>query len=205
VKVTPGSASSVLVEGQYAQFDLGTGTEPVPSRLLGFNGSIVVLAPLSTPDETTMEAVPESVGRPGYVFIDIGGRLQALRARLVTGAEHEFVFELTDDFRLGQRRRHSRAPLALPAKLQTAGREPWSTATRDISAGGVRVARQGAKVGADDRLTLSISLAPADHEIRAECEVVRATDSDVSLRFVEIGEVDRQLLTQLAVAYYRSQ
>jgi PilZ domain len=202
--VTAGSAS-VLVEGQYAQFDLGTGTEPVPSRLLGFNGSLVVLAPLSTPAETTMEAVPESVGRACYVFIDIGGRLQALRARLVTGAEHEFVFQLTDDFRLGQRRRHSRAPLALPAQLQAAGQEPWSTFTRDISAGGVRVGREGADVGAGHSLSLTISLAPAEHEIKAECEVVRATDSDLSLRFVEIGEVDRQLLLQLTVAFYRSQ
>ena len=49
----------------------------------------------------------------------------------------EVVVTVTDSFRLGQRRRYSRAPLvAARDRRRAPGGETWETVTRDISAGG---------------------------------------------------------------------
>jgi c-di-GMP-binding flagellar brake protein YcgR len=111
------------------------------------------------------------------------------------------VVSVTDGFQLGQRRRYSRAPLALPVRLRPlGGGEEWETATRDLSAGGVRVARTGTPGEESDELQVVLEAAGG---IRAEGEVVRRTDTDLSLRFTAIAEDAVVLLQQIAVAYYR--
>jgi hypothetical protein len=191
--------ASALSEGQPAQLDLGE--EAVPCLVVGFTGADVVLAP-SGP-------LPEDALAPGrltsYLLIDAGGTLLALKADVrPAGTDGELVASLLDPFRLGQRRTFSRAPLVLPAHLRPLGDDspPKTTFTRDISAGGLRVARQSSYQPADVH-NVVIGLVQANREIKATAETVRATDTDVSLSFVEISPEDRLILAQLTFAYHR--
>jgi c-di-GMP-binding flagellar brake protein YcgR len=92
----------------------------------------------------------------------------------------------------------------LPAHLRPAGdtEKPWTTFTRDISAGGLRVARQSTYRPAD-RHEVAIGLVQVQREIRARASVVRETATDLSLSFTEIEPEDRLLLAQLTFAYHR--
>src|SRR4051794_33974210 len=217
--------ASALSEGQPAQIDLGE--EALPCVVVGFNGADVMLAP-SGP------IPPDAIGPHGliaYLLIEAGGSLQALKAQIRKGfSEGELIATLLDPFRLGQRRSFSRAPLVLPAHLRPAGdtEPPATTFTRDVSAGGLRVARPPAgppgppptpsprDVGAGGRRVarqssyreadlheIVIGLVQANREIRATAQTVRVTDTDVSLRFTDIGAEDRLLLGQLTFAYHR--
>src|SRR3954447_8433223 len=192
------SFASALSEGQPAQLDLGD--EAVPCLVVGFTGDDVVLAPQA-------ELPPEALesGMTTYLLIEAGGSLQALKAEVRKGfSEGELVATLLDPFRLGQRRNFSRAPLVLPAHLRPAGDQaaPATTFTRDISAGGLRVARQSSYREADLHEVV-LGLVQANREIRAMAETVRVTRADVSLRFTDIGAEDRLILAQLTFAFHR--
>ena len=190
--------ASALSEGQPAQLDLGD--DAVPCLVVGFTGNDVMLAPQAP--------LPEDALAPGlttYLLIEAGGSLQALKAAIKPGyAEGELIATLLDPFRLGQRRNFSRAPLVLPAHLRPAGTtdDPKTSFTRDISAGGVRVAKQSSYIEADLHEVV-IGLVQANREIRALAETVRVTDSDVSLSFTQIEAEDRLILAQLTFAYHR--
>jgi hypothetical protein len=188
---------SALSEGQPAQLDLGE--EAVPCLVVGFNGADIVLAFQEMPED----GLPEN--GISFLLIEADGRLHALKSFVRPGAsEGEYVATLLDPFRLGQRRNFSRAPLVLPAHLRPDGDETerWTTFTRDISAGGLRVARQSTyrEAGVHD---VVIGLVQVDREIRAKATPARVTDQDLSLSFTEIGAEDRLLLAQLTFAYHR--
>jgi hypothetical protein len=189
--------TNILIEGQIVQLDLGAKTQVLPCRVLGFGGSSVILSPVVAPPAPTIEVL-----RPGataYVIVEDGGQIHALRAR-VSGAPEaaEIVVSVTDEFTLGQRRRYSRAPITLPARVRD-----WETVTRDVSAGGVRLARGETALKPGEGVELVIEAAQAELRIEAAAEVVRVTAIDVSLRFTRIEPDDATLLQQLAVAYYR--
>jgi hypothetical protein len=195
--MTTGFASA-LSEGQPAQLDLGE--EAVPCLVVGFTGADVVLAPSAELPPDALES-----GLTTYLLIDAGGTLQALKAEVRrAGNDGELVATLLDPFRLGQRRTFSRAPLVLPAHLRPAGTDgaPKTTFTRDISAGGLRVAKQSSYIEADLHQVV-IGLVQANREIRSTAETVRVTNTDVSLSFVDIEPADRLLLAQLTFAYHR--
>jgi hypothetical protein len=188
---------SALTEGQPAQLDLGK--EAVPCLVVGFNGADIVLAFQKPPED----GLPDN--GLSFLLIEAEGRLHALKAFVRPGsAEGEFVATLLDRFRLGQRRNFSRAPLVLPAHLRPLGEEdkPWTTFTRDVSAGGLRVARQSSYREAEYH-ELSIGLVGVDREIKATATPVRVTDADLSLSFTAIEAEDRLLLAQLTFAYHR--
>ncbi len=188
---------SALSEGQPAQLDLGD--EAVPCLVVGFNGADIVLAFQEMPED----GLPEN--GISFLLIEAEGRLHALKSYVRPGSgENEYVATLLDPFRLGQRRNFSRAPLVLPAHLRPDGDdgERWTTFTRDISAGGLKVARQGSYREAELH-DVVIGLVQVDREIKAKAEPVRVTDADVSLSFTEIGAEDRLLLAQLTFAYHR--
>lgn len=181
-----------LVEGQPARLDIG---ESLPCRVIGFSGLDVILALAQQPE------TPPEPGDPAYLLIESDGRMQAVRGRIGVPAGDEIVLRLSDDIRLGQRRTFSRAPIALPARVRARdGGDEWSTVTRDVSAGGVCVAREGADPGAG---TLEVRIQVADHEVVAEAVAVRVTVDDLGLRFEEIERDDRLLLASLALAYHR--
>jgi hypothetical protein len=197
------TTTNMLTEGQVVQLDLGGKTQALPCRVLGFGGSTVMLAPVVEATAPTAEAI--HAGREAYLILDDDRQLHALRARVNAGSEPgEVVVSVTDAFRLGQRRRYSRAPLALPATVSAlpAG-ESWETVTRDISPGGLRLARTGAAGEAADELSVVLSSAAAGLRIETRAEVVRRSQRDLSMRFTEIAEADVALMTQITVAYYR--
>jgi c-di-GMP-binding flagellar brake protein YcgR len=140
-----------------------------------------------------------------YLLIEADGSLHALKAQVREGdGAGEIVATLLDPFRLGQRRNFSRAPIVLPAHLRPVGDEetPWTTFTRDVSAGGLRVARQSG-YRASGLHEVVLGLVQADREIRATATEVRVTDADLSLSFTQIAAEDRLLLAQLTFAYHR--
>ena len=191
--------ASALSEGQPAQIDLGE--DALPCLVVGFTGADVMLAPQGP-------IPPDTLGPTGliaYLLLEAGGSLQALKAHIRQGfTKGELVATLLAPFRLGQRRNFSRAPLVLPAHLRPAGTsdDPKTTFTRDISAGGLRVARQSTYVPADVHQVV-IGLVQANREIKATASTVRETDTDVSLSFLEIQAEDRLILAQLTFAYHR--
>jgi hypothetical protein len=181
-----------LVEGQPARLDVG---ESLACRIIGFSGPDVVLAIDEQPEE------PPEVGGEAYLLLESDGRMQAVRGRIGSPLSDEVVLRLTDDIRLGQRRTFSRAPLPLPVRLRSrAGGAEWNTTTRDVSAGGVCVAREGADA-VEGPLELRIQV--ADHEVVAEAVAVRVTEAELGLKFEEIERDDRLLLASLALAYHR--
>ena len=193
----------MLTEGQVVQLDLGGKTTALPCRVLGFGGSTVMLAPVVPATAPTADAI--EAGREAYVILDADNQVHALRARVTPGSDAgEVVVAVTDSFRLGQRRQYSRAPLALAATVSAlpAG-EAWETVTRDISAGGVRMARTGAAGEQAEALSVVLTSAAAGLRIETTADVVRRSQRDLSLRFSEIAEGDVALLTQITVAYYR--
>lgn len=181
-----------LVEGQPARLDVG---ESLACRIIGFNGPEVVLSLESGPEE------PIEGEAGAYLLLESDSRLQALRGTVRAASDEEVVLRLTDDIRLGQRRNFSRAPIPLPVRVRTAdGAAEWSSVTRDVSAGGVCVARAGgARRGSPLQLTIDV----AGHEVQAEARVVRITDSDLGVEFQRIAEQDRLLLASLTLAYHR--
>jgi PilZ domain len=182
-----------LVEGQPARLDVG---ESLPCRVIGFSGPDVVLAL-----EAQLEDDPPEVGAVAYLLLESDGRMQAVRGRIGSPLADEVILRVTDDIRLGQRRTFSRAPVPLPVRMRSRdGGGEWSTVTRDVSAGGVCVAREG--VDAVDG-TLELRIQVADHEVVAEAVAVRVTDAELGLRFEEIERDDRLLLASLALAYHR--
>jgi len=193
----------MLTEGDIVQLDLGGKTSALPCRVLGFTGPSVLLAPIVAASAPTAEAI--EAGREAYVVIDHDGQVHALRANVEQGSEPgEVLLTVTDAFRLGQRRRYSRAPLALPAEVATLpGGKAWETVTRDISAGGVRLARVGAEGEHAERLSLVLSSPAAGLRIETQADVVRRSQRDLSLRFSQIAGGDVALLTQITIAYYR--
>ena len=195
--------ANMLTEGQVVQLDLGGKTSALPCCVIGFTGPAVLLAPIVPPTAPTADAIQS--GREAYVVIDDDQQVSALRATVRPGSEPgEVLVTVIDAFRLGQRRRYSRAPLALPATVAALpGGEPWETVTRDISAGGVRMARINADGEHADQLSVVFSSPAAGLRIEAEAEVVRRSQRDLSLRFTRIGEGDVALLTQITIAYYR--
>jgi hypothetical protein len=182
-----------LVEGQPASLDVG---ESLPCRIIGFSGSDVVLS---------LEAQPEewpAVGDPAYLMVEADGRIQAVRGQIGSPPGEEVILRLSDDIRLGQRRTFSRAPISLPARVRSLdGGDEWSTVTRDVSAGGVCVARDGSPDPGSGAVEVRIQV--ADHEVVAEAVAVRVTGADLGLRFEQIERDDRMLLASLALAYHR--
>ena len=199
----PTTTVNILNEGQVVQLDLGGKTTALPCRVLGFGGSTVMLAPVVPATAPTAEAI--EAGRDAYVIVDDDQQVHALRARVSPGSEPgEVVVTVTDSFRLGQRRRYSRAPLALHATVAvpSAG-QPWETVTRDISAGGARIARTGNDGEQADRLAVTLSSPAAGLRIETQADVVRRSQRDLAISFCEISDGDVALLTQITVAYYR--
>ena len=199
----PTTTAKILTEGQVVQLDLGGKTTALPCRVLGFGGSTVMLAPVVPATAPTADAI--DAGREAYVVLDDDNQVHALRARVRPGSEPgEIVVTVTDSFRLGQRRRYSRAPLSLPATVGTVGgAETWETVTRDISPSGVRMARIGAPGEQAEALSIVLHSPAAGMRIETRADVVRRSQRDLSLHFTEISETDIALLAQITVAYYR--
>jgi hypothetical protein len=184
----------LLAEGRRARLDLGlAGVRDC--RITGFAGARVFLA-------VADDLFAEGDVQPGYLLLDGGGEhLQAVRGRARRVAPGTAVMQLSDAFS-GQRRVFSRAPLVLPVGVGSEAGAEWQTFTRDISAGGVALARQSAWDGAE-RCTLTVRIG-ADISFGAEAELRRASELTLGMSFVRIEPEHRAMLAELALAYHRA-
>jgi len=181
-----------LVEGQPARLDVG---ESLPCRIIGFSGPEVVLALEAQPAEEITR------GQPAYLLLESEGRLQAVRGEVKTPSAEEIVLRLTDHIRLGQRRAFSRAPIPLPVRARAKdGSAEWSSTTRDVSAGGVCLGREGVDPGPGP---LELTITVASHEVVVDARIMRLTDTEVGVHFERIEDADRLLLASLTLAYHR--
>ena len=203
----PQSASQ-LIEGALVSLDLGHEAQPMLCRIVAFGGDGVVLTPTVAPDAEQCAAV----GRRGdaFLLVEGGETLRALRCRVHKQTdEGEVVAQIIDSFRLGQRRMFSRASLVLPALVTplTADGHPagesWRTFTRDVSAGGARLARQSAYCAASlHALVLNL---PGDQDaVETVVEVQRESEGDLGVRFFAISPDDRVRLEQAAITWQRA-
>jgi hypothetical protein len=184
----------LLAEGKTAQLDLGLAGSAA-CRITGFAGPQVLL-------EVRDSLFAEGDVQPGYLLLDDGrGHIQAVRGNASRLSPGTAVMHLTDTFS-GQRRLFSRAPLVLPVVVHgTGGAGQWDSFTRDVSAGGVALARQAAWDGSE---ALGVTIA-IDEATRFDAETVvqRISPDALGLRFTSIEPEHRALLAELAVAFHR--
>ena len=181
-----------LVEGQPARLDIG---ESLPCRIIGFSGPEVVLALEAEPAEEIV------LRQPAYLLLESEGRLHAVRGTVKTAAADEIVLRVSDHIRLGQRRAFSRAPIPLPVRARAKdGSAEWSSTTRDVSAGGVCLGREGVDPGPGP---LELTITVASHDVVADARIMRLTDAEVGVQFERIEDADRLLLASLTLAYHR--
>src|SRR4051812_28409333 len=203
----PPSAAQ-LVEGALVSLDVGREAEPLLCRIVAFGGDDVVLHPRREPDEDQRIALER--GAESYLLLDAGNDVRALRCKPSAPTEAgDVVAEITDQFRLGQRRMFSRADLVLPATVtpldatgQPAG-ESWKTFTRDVSAGGVRLARQSGYEPAT-RHAVVIQLPAGERPVETVVEIKRETATDLGMCFLSIEPDDRVRLEQAAIIWTRT-
>jgi hypothetical protein len=185
-----------IAEGRHAQLDLGVhGCSDC--RIAGFAGSDVYL-------DVRDGLLQDARARPAYLLLEDGDQLRAVRGRVEAGrTSGTAVLRVTDAFS-GQRRLFSRAPLAVRTHVRSiaTGGSEWDTFTRDISAGGVALARRPEWDGA---MTCELTLAPAEGVgVVVQADVVRIEEHALGLRFTGIEPSDRVLMAELALAFHRA-
>lgn len=191
-----------FVEGALASLDLAWDTQPLLCRVVAFGREVVVLAPHRALDVLQLEALTR--GEDAYLLLDAGSDLRALRCRPSTVTEAgDVVAQITDGIRLGQRRMFSRADLVVPTTVTPLDGEPWLTFTRNVGAGGVRLARQSGHAAAA-RHAVEIQLPGDARAIAAVAEVRHETADDLGMGFVRIEPDDRMRLEQAAMIWHRA-
>ena len=191
--------ASALSEGQPAQLDLGE--EAVPCLVVGFTGADVVLAPSAELPARRARDRPDRLPADRRRRQPAGPQGRRPPRRHTTASSSPRCSTRSGSASAAPSRApRSSCPRTCARSATTA--EPKTTFTRDISAGGLRIARQSSYQPADVHQVV-IGLVQANREIKATAETVRETDSDVSLSFVEIEPEDRLILAQLTFAYHR--
>jgi hypothetical protein len=192
----------ILHEGAHVTLDAGGDTPLLPCRVVGLTGDELALLPLKPPQPATWRRL--AMRRPCMVLFEAGGQMRALRGNAAGVRSGGFLaVALTDDFRLGQKRRHSRAPLSFPVSLADPDEgQAWSSTSLDISAAGIRVERPAVDDPArSGRLTIAVP----DGEVTARAVLVQASPEWLSYRFGEIDADGTRRLAALVLAYNRRQ
>lgn len=182
--------------------DVGGDTAMVSCRIVGLTGDELALLPLRPPEPAAWRRL--AMRGPVVVLFESGGQTRALRGSAAGVRSGGFLaVALTDEFRLGQKRRHSRAPLAFPVSLSEpdAG-EAWSSESMDVSATGVRVRRPDVD---DPAASGTMTIGLPDAELVAPATLVQAGRGWLSYRFGDMPPGERQRLAGLVLAYHRAQ
>jgi hypothetical protein len=189
----------ILVEGERVTVDLDVVEEGIDAVTLCFFGAEAVLAASAPP---RLGELLEG-GTRGMLWHRRGGRLRAVsgNVRAARSGDH-MIFRSLDRFGLGQRRRHSRAPL--PVELDIVPEEGgvgWTTAGADVSPGGVRIPyRPGTMPGRRYELRLDLGgSAPAE----VGATVARIAPDAIGLAFDRVARDDRAVLAQRVLAWHR--
>jgi hypothetical protein len=203
----PPRSSQQLVEGALVSLDLGRDAAPLLCRIVAFGGDDVVLGPTSALDHEQRAVLAGEA--EAYLLLDAGDDLRALRCvPAPPSPAGDVVAHITDRFRLGQRRMFSRSDMVVPATVtslaadDTPAAESWKTFTRDVSAGGVRLARQSDYVAAA-RHAVVLHLPGGEPPVNTVVEIRRETPRDLGMRFLGIQPDDRIRLEQAAMRWQR--
>ncbi len=195
-------ADPILREGAHVTLDVGGDTAMLPCRIVGLTGDELALLPLRPPDPPTWRKL--SMRGEVVVLFDSQGQTRALRGNASGVRAGGFLaVRLTDEFRLGQRRRHSRAPLEFRVELvDPEDGDAWTSVTLDMSAAGMRVQRPD--VDAPAR-TGTATLALPERPIVARASLVQAAPDWLSYRLDDLAPEPRERLAALVLAYHRKQ
>jgi hypothetical protein len=90
----------------------------------------------------------------------------------------------------------------LPVHVRPDAGAEWDTFTRDISAGGLAIARESAWDGAE-RCELTVRVG-SEVRFTAEATVRRVSQASLGMSFVRIADEHRALLAEPALAYHRA-
>ncbi len=91
---------------------------------------------------------------------------------------------------MNNKRRHSRLSMEMPVRIVTSSGKSSSGKTKDVSFSGILIEyHNGSSLesGGKCRVTLTLK-GETNHLIEFNCEIVRATDSLVAVRFVSLND-----------------
>jgi PilZ domain len=204
--VPPDPQAPSMREGDVIEVQLG-GRDSLQCRILGFDGSDIVL--LVDDGLTASAAHALSLGSRAFATFERAGQLHAQQGIVrATGERRQVALRITDTFRVGHRRAHTRAPLALEVDrqpLDAAGAPAGpvlSEQSIDLSAGGVSVSpARDAEAG--DRAVLVLRLPEGGTVGPVLATVVRAAPESVGLCFEGLEAEDRARLALLVLAWHR--
>jgi hypothetical protein len=188
--------ASGLREGALVHVDVGSTTAVVTGMVVAFLGPHAMVA---LDDETARRRI--SPGARGYLMVEHDGRLQALAATVSTAVNDCLLMQITDAFRLGQRREWSRIDVRLDATLRQVASDapPIRSGTIDLSPGGVRLLRPpGMPLWPRYDVTISGD-ALGDEPLEAEAVPARAGRDFVALRFTRMADADERRLVALVI------
>ncbi|MET0687194.1 MAG: PilZ domain-containing protein [Solirubrobacteraceae bacterium] len=178
--------------------ELAGAVAPLDCVVVEFDETDVHLA-VAALDAEGRAALAEVAAAAYLVFPGPRGSLHALRAVVVeSDRPGALALRLLDRFRLGQRRRAARAPLALRARVE-AGGDVAEAVSADISTGGCRL-RFTAPWHAAGPATIRFALGDAS-EMRLEARLVRVDGLEASFAFTDPGSEERRQLSALVRAY----
>ena len=192
------AAAPALREGVRCSLELAGAVAPLDCVVVEFDETDVHLA-VAALDAEGRAALAEVAAAAYLVFPGPRGSLHALRAVVVeSDRPGALALRLLDRFRLGQRRRAARAPLALRARVE-AGGDVAEAVSADISTGGCRL-RFTAPWPSAGAATIRFALGDAS-EMRLEARLVRVDGLEASFAFTDPGSEERRQLSALVRAY----
>lgn len=193
-------------EGDALDLELAGG-ESLACRILGFDGSDIVL--IVDDGLTPSAARAAALGSRGFAMFERDGQLHAQQGVVrATEARDQIALRITDTFRVGHRRAHTRAPLTLEVDrqpLDATGNPAGpvvSESTLDVSAGGVRVV-PSAPAAEGDRAVVVVRLEDGGTVGPVMATVVRAQEGSIGLRFEGLEPEGRARLALLVLGWHR--
>jgi hypothetical protein len=193
-------------EGDAVDIQLG-GRDSLRCRILGFDGADIVLLVDRGLTASAAEAV--SLGSRAFATFERDGQLHAQQGVVrATGERGQVALRITDAFRVGHRRAHTRAPLELDVDrqpLDAAGAPAGpvlNERSQDVSAGGVCVSPAG-DAADGDRAVLMLRLPDGGRIGPVLATVVWAAPDALALRFEGLEPEDRARLALLVLAWHR--
>jgi len=187
-----------LSEGASVHLDLGDANAPIACAVMAFLGPVILARHEARLDAETIERL--AAGAAAYLLVEADGGVRALRGSATLTAERVLALQITDGFKLGQRRESTRIEIALDARLAPRGLEgrDVSTTTIDVSVGGVQVVRPPG-TPAWPRYELTLRGGPLAEPVVAEVALARALPEALGLRISQIAPADRQRLMALVL------
>jgi hypothetical protein len=196
-----------MQEGDALDLELAGG-ESLACRILGFDGQDIVL--LVDQGLTLTAARSAALGSRGFAMFERDGQLHAQQGVVrATGKPDQIALRITDTFRVGHRRAHTRAPLELEIERQplAAAGAPEGPVLRertlDVSAGGVRVS-PAAPAAQGDQAVVVVRLPDGAPVGPVMATVVRAAADAIGLRFEGLEPEGRARLALLVLEWHRS-